>query len=194
LRPYTKGKDEGSTSVRPRFVGVIATDLPFTVTNDKTAITQLIHKTGWSSGTTFNGGVGTTKSLTVEARFDDGTRFENIINNEIGIAVSNLVSASSNDDSAITLSNNIVATLRGNSHKATVLTVNGYNCADNSVDQTVFDDVSVNPNLTPALGDIDLGALYGLPFPAKSEGETLTVQVRVNAGSNTLIVLQAGPG
>jgi len=192
LRPYTKGQTVGSTSVRPSFYGVIATDLPFTVTNDKTAITQLIHKTGWASGTTFNGGVGTTKTLTVEARFDDGTRFENIINNGIGIAVSNLVSASSNDVSAITLSSNIIATLRGNSHKATVLTVEGY-CADNSVDQTAFDDVSVNPNLTPALGDIDLGALYGLPFPAKSEGETLTVQVRVNAGSDTLIALQVVP-
>ena len=187
----------GSTSVQPSFYTVIATNLPFTVTNDKTAITKLIHKTDWSSGTTFNGGVGTTKTLTVEARFDDGTRFENIINNGIGIAVSNLVKASSNDVSAITLSSNIVAILEGNSHKATVLTVEGYsvdNCVDNTVDQTAFDDVSVNPNLTPALGDIDLGALYGLPFPAKSEGETLTVQVRVNAGSDTLITLQVVPG
>jgi len=193
LRPYTKGKTKGSTSVRPKFSDVVATNLPFTVTNDKTAITELIHKTGWSSGTTFNGGVGTTKTLTVEARFDDGTRFENVINNGIGIAVSNLVAASSNDVSAITLSSNIVATLVGNSHKATVITVEGY-CADNTVDQTASDDVSVNPNLTPALGDIDLGALYGLPFPAKSEGETLTVQVRVNAGSDTLITLQVVPG
>jgi len=187
----------GSTSVQPSFYTVIATNLPFTVTNDKTAITKLIHKTDWSSGTTFNGGVGTTKTLTVEARFDDGTRFENVINNGIGIAVSNLVKASSNDVSAITLSSNIVAILEGNSHKATVLTVEGYsvdNCVDNTVDQTAFDDVSVNPNLTPALGDIDLGALYGLPFPAKSEGETLTVQVRVNAGSSTLLGLQVGPG
>ena len=61
---------------------------------------------------------GSQKTLTVEARFDDGTRFENIINNGLGIVVSSLVLMGSNDLTAITVTNQLVATLQGNSHKA----------------------------------------------------------------------------
>ena len=52
---YAKGKSVGSTSVIPSFFGVSAAALPFTVTNDKTRIVELLHKTGWSSSTTFVG-------------------------------------------------------------------------------------------------------------------------------------------
>ena len=187
---YAKGVSVGTTSVIPSFFGVSASALPFTVTNDKTAITELLHRTGWNSQTSFVGVQGSQKTLVVEARFDDGRRFENIRNNGLGISVSDLVLIGSNDEAAITVTNQLVATLQGNSYKGVTLTVQGY-CADGSVAQTAFVQEDVAPNLDPKLGDIDLGSRYGLPFPAKNLGETLTVEVRVNSQGAKLIAVQA---
>jgi len=185
-----QGQSVGTTSVIPSFHGIVATALAFTVTNDQTPIVELLHRTGWSSGTTLLGIQGTQRMLTVEARFGDGTRFENIINNQIGIAVDTLVTLQSNDVDAITVSNQLVATLRGNAYKAVTLTVRAY-CVDDSISQTAVATQAVNPNLEPLLGDVDLGSRNGLPFPAKNEGETLSVEVRVNSQGANLIAFQA---
>ena len=45
----------------------------------------------------------------------------------------------------------------------------------------VTSSISFFANLQPALGDIDLGATSGAPLPAIIEGESVEVDVRLNA-------------
>ena len=72
-------------------------------------------------------------------------------------------------------------TLRENHHRMVDATTT-------AVCSGLSDALPVAANLYPALGDVDLGSDSGLQF--QPSGSTLTVPVRVNMASSTLLAFQ----
>ena len=63
-------------------------------------------------------------------------------------------------------------------------------CASGAITTRPSTIETVAANLEPELGDVDLGSRYGIQFPPRLKGETLSVDVRVNATSAPLITFQ----
>ena len=63
-------------------------------------------------------------------------------------------------------------------------------CASGAITTRPSTIETVAANLEPELGDVDLGSRYGIQFPPRVKGETLSVDVRVNANTAPLITFQ----
>ena len=125
---------------------------------------------------------GQTVQLYLTAIFSDQTVYINFIP-EATTLFPSLVSLSSNTPTAATVNSmSGQVTLQGNYHSLVAIT------ASTRSGNLVQTQVSFACNLEPVVGDVDLGFPSGVPLPAVQVGETVTVPIRINTGSQSLMV------
>ncbi|KAK3276679.1 hypothetical protein CYMTET_15264, partial [Cymbomonas tetramitiformis] len=179
----------GSANLTGSFEGTHSAIVTVTVTETEVAqIASLAHQTSWTSGT-FAAQQHTQQALSVTAVFDDGTQFPDVVSGVDWIAVSEYVDFASEASDKISVSSAGVATLLSNHYLAVSLSA-AASCSTGAIAVLPSAVDAVYANLDPALGDVDLGARYGLQFPAASSGATLSVALRVNSGSAQLLDFQ----
>ncbi|MBM4370529.1 MAG: hypothetical protein FJ098_02695, partial [Deltaproteobacteria bacterium] len=173
-------------AVGPGVVDVVAwnashASLPATVTVNTAREDLLLQAVTYAGGSTFLGVKNTgTGALQVAGTFGDGTR-RLLTGADL---VSGLLAFSSSNVSRVTVDATGGMVIRGNG-AVTILV---------DVTPTVDTGLPFHPpaaralaaNLTPATGDVDLGAATGLPFPDREGDEVFTLPVRVNTGSKKL--------
>ena len=119
--------------------------------------------------------------------FDDNTRFDDVT--ELSwISWSLLIAFSSPLSDVISVSGR-TATLKENYWKTVNIKVQAL-CPSGAITLRPSTLLGVAANLDPQLGDVDLGSRYGLQFPARVKGETLSVDIRVNSFNAKLVNFQ----
>ncbi|KAK3278768.1 hypothetical protein CYMTET_13314 [Cymbomonas tetramitiformis] len=163
--------------------------LNMSVTDTPAAVSSIVHTTSWSSGESFVGSIEDTQFLSVRVYFDDGTQFSDAVSGVSWISASEYLQFTSAADDRISVSSDAVVTLLDNYHTSVRLEASS-TCGDGIVTDLVSGTDEVYPNLSPALGDVDLGNQYGVQFTPLATGEDLTISVRVNAQSANLLAFQ----
>ncbi len=129
---------------------------------------------------TFSGLIGAETLLTLDVQFNDSTVFSNFLPNLAG-SVSNVLTLTTNTPAAVTVdSTSAMLILRDNHHSFVTVTV------AKQPNNEFKAEVSFACNLMPAIGDVDLGNLDGLPLSSTPQGSLLTVPVYINAGEQAL--------
>lgn len=135
---------------------------------------QDISISPFPDGNTFRGLIGSTHQVVITVTLSDTTEYVNLFEDRI---ISNLVSFNATSSLSLTVNESSgLATLRGNSLTSATITVT-------SLGSDVSRSLDIACNLDPDIGDVDLGAQTGIPFPSLStESEPISVDVRVNSG------------
>ncbi|KAK3239213.1 hypothetical protein CYMTET_50844, partial [Cymbomonas tetramitiformis] len=183
----------GFCSVMAEWRGHVAVPYSIHVTNEPVHVLGLEHQTTWQEEASFTAVAGTVQRLSVEVIFDDGTRFPDAMDPSGAagwVAPSTYLSFTSSDPNAVNVSAGGVASLIANHHAGVTIGVTARCPLANSSSSVVAAQDMVYANLAPALGDVDLGALYGVPLPSVKGGEQFDLQVRVNAASAYLLSFQ----
>jgi hypothetical protein len=143
---------------------------------------------GYSSAT-LSGAVGATAAGSVAVAFSDGTSYSDAVS-QYGArgALSGLFTFSSDDAARVTVSAAGVASLVGNSYRPAVLSATSV-CAGNATAQ-ITGTTALAGNLQAVANDVKLGATTGVTFPAVAQGGSISIPVRINAGSSTLLAWQ----
>ena len=169
----------GLFEVRGQF-GPDMTALQLTVTDDVVLVTSFLTFSALIDENTFSGVVGSTAGLKLDVQFSDSTIYPNFLPDLAG-SLTNLLSLTTDTPEALTiLPRSASLRLRGNHHTAVTVTVAKLT---SSQPQT---QVSFACNLEPAVGDVDLGALSGVPLLSLNQGSSLSVPVYVNVGTQHL--------
>ena len=177
------GVAAGSATLSATFM-TAAGSTTLDVADEKTYITAV--SLGYSSAT-LSGAVGATAAGSVAVAFSDGTSYSDAVSQYRG-ALSGLFTFSSDDAARVTISAAGVASLVGNSYRPAVLSATSV-CAGNATAQ-VTGTTALAGNLQASANDVKLGATTGVTFPAAAQGGSITIPVRINAGSSTLLAWQ----
>ena len=165
--------------------------LTLTVLNGAIAISDLTVSASdvrASSSNTFAGMAGDERAVGTKVVFADGTQFDDLYANTLNwFDPRGLVGHSTSDAQSIsvawaTVPAHPVVVLHNNSALRVALRAQS-ECAS-----SVHSELQVAPNLLPAVGDVDLGAVHGLQF--QQVGNELTVQVRANSADGWLVNYQ----
>ncbi|XP_062511329.1 uncharacterized protein LOC134187228 [Corticium candelabrum] len=109
--------------------------------------------------------------------FDDGSQYVEFVSSSSGPALPRLVTFSSSNPDAVSVNPVTgVATLKNNSIAIESIVVSATNSSASS-------SVSFACNLMPSVGDGDIGALNGLPFPSLAVATVFIIPLRINSGS-----------
>eukprot|EP00854_Cymbomonas_tetramitiformis_P001312 gene1312-1901_t len=135
------------------------------------------------TGVTFAGEKGAVQQLSVRMEFDDGTVFADVVQEVEWIPLWEMLRIESSSEEKIAIEGGRARLLHN--HYTGIQLRYEVVCA--GAEAAVTAEEWVYANLMPAVGDIDLGHVYGLQFPAAAEGEVVVVEMRVNAGTGRLV-------
>ena len=157
----------------------LASAVPFTLT----VVSQPLNLTGlvMQFVRTLEGLVGVQARAAVTAIFSDGSQYAPVFDASVavvpGINLPNLVFFTTAVPSVAAVNNSTgIVTLYNNYYLALTLTATGVS------NESVTTSVSFFANLDPGFGDVDLGAISGLPLDPVSPLAVMSVMVRVNTG------------
>ena len=126
---------------------------------------------------------GTTNSPSVNAVFSDGTQQPNLVSGGV-VNMAGVLAFSSSQPSISAIDNSTgTAILWLNYYGTVTMTVS-------AIGTNVTATANYSCNLTPSVGDVDLGGSTGPPLATQKVNTTFTVPVTINIGSNTLSALQ----
>ena len=183
---YVDGVAAGTSTATGNFSNVSGS-LVITVTADRVAISNIQYIDVFEKQTTLLGAEGDSVDLRVKVEFADSTQ-SNDVTALSWIDWADLVEFSSPLENIINVTGRS-ATLVENYWKTVDIKVQAL-CASGAITTRPSTIETVAANLEPELGDVDLGSRYGIQFPPRLKGETLSVDVSVNANSAPLITFQ----
>ncbi|MCA9513816.1 MAG: hypothetical protein KC635_02635, partial [Myxococcales bacterium] len=154
---------EGAAVVRGALGGATSGPLTMQVVSVPVVVTQVTT----TFPTTFSGVVGATAQLEAAATFSDGTR------QLAAHGIPGLLSYGSSVPEAAEVDESGVVTLRANHNRLVTLTASASSTSGSS---------DTAANLTPAVGDVDLGESVGVAHPDRSPGAMFVMPLRVNTG------------
>ena len=173
----------GASTLQATFDGNVVSQT-VTVSDTPVRMTAAVLSAGGASSSySFTARRGSAVQAAVALTFDDGTRFSDATNTGTldWFALSALLNFTSAVPSKVTVDGAGALTLLENHHRMVDVTVA-------SMCSSLVDVLPVAANLSPALGDVDLGSSSGLQF--QQSGSTLSVPVRVNMAGCTLLAFQ----
>ena len=166
----------GSFQFQGRF-GTEVSTLELTVSNTPVNIVALQNFTLGSD--TLTGISGTQGQLRLDAEFSDSTIYPDFVPSAQTIFPS-VLALTSNTPTAVAIdASSGVVTLLNNHHSLVTVTAV-------TSDLRTQTQVSFACNLQPALGDVDIGSDSGVPIPAMQVGDTFSVPLYVETGSQIL--------
>ena len=175
------GVGAGSTSVAAAFGSDSSSDAYVLAVSTAPVDVEEVHlETSFGPQSTFRGELGSTKHLKPRVVWSDGRQFPDAVQGDAAswVAPSLYLSFASDASDAVGVSESGVASLSDNHHEEVELSASA-SCPDAP---PATGAQSVKANLLPANGDVDIGAHYGLQFPAGlAVGDTVDVAVRIRA-------------
>jgi len=175
---------------------------------------ESVSPAGWDHGSPRISGVrkrktqlwgdkGTEYTVKYMITFEDGTEFADARENFLGPGLSHkspstFIAAASQIPSVLSINEDLVMTSVGNAYSTVPITLFA-NCSAKSHNslgvisghnQSFTSDRFVT-NFPPMVGEVDIGNIYGIPFPPKHYGEKVMVEICANAGTSHIIALQA---
>ena len=133
--------------------------------------------------TTQTGVQGTTNYPSVNAIFSDGTQQANIVSGGV-VNIAGLLTFSSSQPAISAINSTTgMATLWGNYFSTVTMTAS-------AVGTVVKATANYSCNLTPNIGDVDLGGSTGAPLSPQKVGTSFTVPIVANIGANYLAAIQ----
>ena len=155
-----------------------------TVSNTPVIISSFLHFSLSSNQDTLQGLVQFRDPLELDVLFSDNTEYHRFVPDATTLFPS-LISLSSDTPSAASVSSatgNV--TLLSNYHS--VVTITAVKRSDNRVQS----QISFACNIEPSIGDVDLGSNSGIPISPIQSGNSFSVPLLINAGSQALTSAQ----
>ena len=168
----------GTVTITATFGGMDQT-MEIAITNDEAVITSMAI--GSSPGT-LTGYVNATDELAIMADFDDGTSLtiaSTVAVSSSWLKPSQLFGWNSADSSVIAVNTEGILSLKAN-HFTSV----GITAHDTCGFGITSDTASVFANLVAETYDVDMGVTSGAPFGTAEVGDTIEVEVRIEASSS----------
>ena len=160
------------TLTSPRLVFKINVDAPVTISSLSLTFVS-----------TQSGVPGTANYPTVNAIFSDGTQQTNLVSGGVVNMAGVLAFSSSQPSISAVDSSTGTAIMWLNYYGSVTMTVS-------AIGTNVTTSANYSCNLTPGIGDVDLGGSSGPPLSTQKVNTTFTVPVIINIGSSTLSALQ----
>ena len=177
----------GSVTILGDFYGVNAS-LTLNVVADKALVTSVALKADIGSASTLTGVVGTTDVAATTVTFDDNTNMVVAYSgytSSAWLSPDLLLTYDSDNRDAFNVSSVGIVSLIANYYDFSTLTVTDI-CGSGATD-----DLAIYTNLKPEVYDVDMGATTKAPFGSIAVGDTLSVNVRIQAdGSFDLTAFQ----
>jgi len=160
----------GKANVHGSFGGATSNALAMSALDQSVNVTKLVL----GMPATFSGQKNNKKQqVKLSATLADGTQYVN------ALVIPGLVNWSSSLKGKVSVDAKGIASLHDNHNKKVTLIATAKTSGTKGNVQTA-------PNLTPVVGDIDLGAIVGVAHPDVAAGESFTMPVRVNTGGQSL--------
>eukprot|EP00042_Codosiga_hollandica_P058928 m.895784 g.895784 ORF g.895784 m.895784 type:complete len:1904 (+) comp60002_c0_seq1:1304-7015(+) len=175
---------DGSVDIVGIFAGAITSNALTVTVNSSKIVIQSISNIVFPS--TLSGVAGSTTQVQFDVTFSDSSKWLAASLFPSGaLVLQNLVTFSTSDSSVAAVnSTSGVVTLLRNDDRSNTLTIQAVDAG------AVQGSKQFEPNLQPAVGDVDLGGTSGVPLAAQTVGSQFAVRVRVSIGTTALRSIQ----
>ena len=174
----------GNYQVQGQF-GPDSTTLTIAVSSNPVSITSFLNISLQIDGNTLSGIAGLQSApVVIDAEFNDSTVYPRFVPDAVDLFPS-LVTLTTDAQGTVSVDQSTASvTLLANNHLLVTIT------AVSRSDSSVRTEVTFACNLQPAIGDIDIGFDSGVPLPSSQIGDSFSVPISVNAGTQSLASIE----